>query len=123
MGERPSACCVSQYQHVAGSAATSTVKKHDRKWQGVKDVRVVIGNLNPVLRGWGNYFRTGNAAQKFRAVDRHVCDRLRQFMLGRFGRHLRPGQAAVWTREWFEGHGLHRLRGTIRYPNPCTLHT
>ena len=95
----------------------------DRKWQGVKDVRVVIGNLNPVLRGWGNYFRTGNAAQKFRAVDRYVCGRLRRFMVGRYGRHLRPGQATVWTREWFEGHGLHRLRGTIRYPNPCTLHT
>lgn len=95
----------------------------DRKWQGVKDVRVVIGNLNPVLRGWGTYFRTGNAAQKFRAVDRYVCQRLHRFMVERYGRHLRPGQAAAWTREWFEGHGLHRLRGTIRYPNPCTLHT
>lgn len=95
----------------------------DRKWQGVKDVRVLIGNLHPVLRGWGNYFRTGNAAQKCRAVDRYVCVRLRRFMVGRYGRHLRPGQAAEWTRAWFEGHGLHRLRGTIRYPNSCTLHT
>ncbi|NIQ95726.1 MAG: group II intron reverse transcriptase/maturase, partial [Desulfuromonadales bacterium] len=35
----------------------------NRFW--VKDVRVLIGDLNPVLRGWGNYFRTGNAAEKF----------------------------------------------------------
>ena len=94
-----------------------------RKRQWVKDVRVIIGTLNPVLRGWGSYFRTGNAAQKFRAIDRYVYYRLTGWMRGRYGRHLRPGQAAQWTREWFEGHGLHRLRGTIRYPNPCTLHT
>lgn len=31
----------------------------DRRWLGVKDVRVVLANLNPVLRGWGNYFRSG----------------------------------------------------------------
>src|SRR5438552_8918919 len=29
-----------------------------------RDVREVIADLNPVLRGWGNYFRTGNAASK-----------------------------------------------------------
>ena len=34
-----------------------------RKWNLVKDVRVLIEKLNPILRGWGNYFRTGNAAQ------------------------------------------------------------
>jgi len=95
----------------------------DRKWNGVKDIRVVIGYLNPVLRGWGNYFRTGNAAQKFRALDRFVWWRLSRLMARRYGRRLRPGQVRQWTREWFEGHGLHRLRGTIRYPNPCMLHT
>jgi group II intron reverse transcriptase/maturase len=95
----------------------------DRKWLGVKDVRVVIANLNPVLRGWGNYFRTGNAAQKFRAIDRYVWQRLTRWMMRRYGRQLRPGQAARWTRDWFEGHGLYRLRGSIRYPNPCMLHT
>ena len=28
----------------------------------MKDIREVIEDLNPVLRGWGNYFRTGNAS-------------------------------------------------------------
>lgn len=40
-------------------------KVHDltssRRWAGFKDIREVIGELNPLLRGWGNYFRTGNA--------------------------------------------------------------
>ena len=33
---------------------------------GMKDIREVVRDLNPVLRGWGNYFRTGNASLKFR---------------------------------------------------------
>ena len=34
-----------------------------------EDIRVVIADLNPLLRGWGSYFRTGNAADKFRQAD------------------------------------------------------
>ena len=94
----------------------------DRKWHGVKDVRVLIGNLNPVLRGWGNHFRTGNANRKFQQLDTYVWRRLARFMARRKGRHLRPGEATVWAREWFWGHGLHRLLGTVRYPNPRMLH-
>ncbi|MFD4262220.1 group II intron maturase-specific domain-containing protein, partial [Streptomyces sp. NPDC058534] len=67
-------------------------------------------------RGWGNYFRTGNAAEKFRQLDRHVVWRLRRLMVKKRGRNLRAGQARAWTEEWFKGHGLHTLRGTIRYP-------
>jgi RNA-directed DNA polymerase len=87
-----------------------------RNRNGVKDVRVIIQELNPILRGWGNYFRTGNAAMKFVQVDWYVVERLRSFLVKRKGRFLPPGQILQWTREWFEGHGLHRLRGTIRYP-------
>jgi group II intron reverse transcriptase/maturase len=80
------------------------------------DLRAVIAALNPVLRGWGEYFRTGNASRKFVAVDRYVVDRLRELRVQRAGRNLRPGQADTWTREYFENLGLHRLRGTIQYP-------
>jgi hypothetical protein len=88
----------------------------ERSRNGVKDVRVLIADLNPVLRGWGNYFRTGNATTKFVALDRYVERRLHRFLVKRKGRHLRPGEAGTWTRDFFEGHGLVRLRGTIRYP-------
>jgi RNA-directed DNA polymerase len=87
-----------------------------RNRNGVKDVRVLISDLNPILRGWGNYFRTGNAARKFNQLDSYVWLRLRGFMKRRKGRHLRPGEAEQWTREWVWSHGLHRLRGTVRYP-------
>ena len=80
------------------------------------DIRDVIADLNPVLRGWGNYFCTGNAADKFTQIDRYVVWRLFRLMVKKRGRNLRAGQADQWTAEWFNGHGLHRLRGTIRYP-------
>jgi RNA-directed DNA polymerase len=80
------------------------------------DIRQVIAEVNPVLRGWGGYFRTGNAAGKFTQLDRYVVERLRRLLIKRYGRNLHAGRADGWTREWFEGHGLYRLRGTVRYP-------
>ncbi len=72
----------------------------------------MIADLNPVLRGWGNYFRTGNAAIKFRQADDYVVWRLRNLMIKKRGRNLHAGQAGAWTEDWFNGHGLYRLRGT-----------
>jgi RNA-directed DNA polymerase len=80
------------------------------------DIREVIADLNPVLRGWGNYFRTGNAAVKFRQADSYVWQRLRGLMVKKRGRNLHAGQADTWTEDWFNGHGLYKLRGTVRYP-------
>ena len=80
------------------------------------DLRDVIADLNPVLRGWGNYFRTGNAAQRFNQLDSYVWRRLRRLRITRKGRNLRPGEAERWTRESFWSLGLHRLRGKVQYP-------
>jgi RNA-directed DNA polymerase len=90
--------------------------KTGRNRTGVKDIQVVIDDLNPILRGWGNYFRTGNAAIKFVTIDRYVVRRLRGLLVKRHGRNLRAGQADQWTRQWFGELGLHQLMGTIRYP-------
>jgi RNA-directed DNA polymerase len=81
-----------------------------------EDLRRVIADVNPVLRGWGQYFRTGNAAVKFIQIDAYVEDRLRGLLLKRVGSRLRAGRAATWTRPFFEALGLYRLRGTIQYP-------
>ena len=88
-----------------------------RRWAGMKDIRDVIRVLNPVLRGWGNYFRTGNASLKFQQIDSYVWRRLIRLLSTRGGD--RP--ASFNVREWplprfVKEHGLHRLLGTIRYP-------
>jgi RNA-directed DNA polymerase len=81
------------------------------------DIREVIADLNRVLCGWGNYFRTGNAARKFKQLDSYVWWRLQRLLVKRYGRNLHAGRAEVWTSEFFvETHGLHRLRGTVQYP-------
>ena len=87
-----------------------------RNRTGVGDIQVVINELNPILRGWGNYFRTGNAADKFIDIDRYAAWRLKRLMIKRQGPNLRAGQAERWTRPWFVSLGLHQLMGTIRYP-------
>jgi RNA-directed DNA polymerase len=80
------------------------------------ELKVVIKRLNLFLRGWGNYFRTGNAATKFVTMDRYVAWRLHRLLVKKRGRNLRAGQADRWTRTWFHDQGLHKLMGTIRYP-------
>jgi RNA-directed DNA polymerase len=87
----------------------------DRSRVGI-ELEDVISDLNLFLRGWGNYFRTGNASNKFVQLDRHVVWRLQRLLIKKRGRNLRAGQANQWTRTWFHDQGLHQLMGTIRYP-------
>jgi len=79
-----------------------------------EDVKQVIAKLNPVLRGWGNYFRSGTTSREFLKMDSFVYERLVRWL------HRRGGQRATrrvhWTAEQFHGMGLYRLRGTVRYP-------
>ena len=86
-----------------------------------EDIRDVIADLNPVLRGWGNYFRTGNAAKRFNQLDTYVWRRLQSLRLKRKGRHLKPGEAERWTRDSFHNLGLARLRGSVKYPESSVL--
>jgi len=80
-----------------------------------EDLRRVIADVNPVLRGWAQYFRTGNAATKFLQIDRYVTDRLHALRRARAGSRGRLRYGAD-RRTFFETLGLIRLRGTIQYP-------
>lgn len=90
-----------------------------RRRAGMRDIREVIQDLNPLLRGWCNYFRTGNASQKFNQIDRYVSERLVRLLASRRGRKWkrRPFHLKKWPHTRFvEEFGLHKLLGTIRYP-------
>jgi hypothetical protein len=75
----------------------------------------LIEMLNPVLRGWGNYFRTGNAEDKFTQVDDYVRSRILHWQLRRGGQRtrFRPDR---WPSQRLHDLGLYRLRGTVKYP-------
>ena len=88
-----------------------------RRWAGLKDIRQVVEVLNPTLRGWGNYFRTGNASWKFQQVDRYVNQRLVRLLPRVRDWRRRPFDLREWAPARFASElGLHRLVGTIRYP-------
>ena len=86
--------------------------------QSGKDAKQIIAELNPVLRGWGNYFRTGNADREFNKVDGFVYRSLRRWQQRRGGQ--RATRQKAWTSQQLYGMGLLRLQGTVRYPTQAT---
>jgi RNA-directed DNA polymerase len=96
--------------------ARARIKAMTDRSQVGQELPVVIGRLDQFLRGWGNYFRTGNASIKFCEIDKYVWWRLFRLMCKKRGRNLRAGQADRWTSAWFHDQGLYHLHGTVRYP-------
>src|SRR5438034_5692433 len=79
----------------------------DARHDGVKDVRELIARLNPVLRGWGNYFRTGNATRKFNQIDHYVRQRLGLIVARRRAlRKCAQRAVACWWLDWVWALGL-----------------
>jgi RNA-directed DNA polymerase len=73
----------------------------------------IIGKLNPVLRGWGNYFAVGNSAKQLNAVDSYVKERLCRF-LSKKHQKSGIGWAVRWKQIDFRQEGLYHLSGTVR---------
>lgn len=78
-------------------------------------LKVVVEDLNPVLRGWGAYFRQGNSSAKFGVIDSYVHERI-AILASR--KHQRSGinWTDRYTWSWLGDLGIHRLTGTVRYP-------
>jgi len=88
------------------------VRAATRRNDGCPSLAEKIKRLNPLLRGWGNYFRRLNSAQYFQKVDQQVTWRL-----DRWVRHKHHGGWPYPRSPWllFQEAGLHRLGGTVTY--------
>jgi RNA-directed DNA polymerase len=86
--------------------------------QSGKEVTQIIAALTPVLRGWSNYFRTGNADRKFHQMDHFVVERIRRWQSRRGGQ--RATNQKGWTGDQLYRMGLPRLRGRVCYPAQAT---
>jgi RNA-directed DNA polymerase len=77
-------------------------------------LEVVVSRLNPVLRGWGAYFRHGNSSAKFATIDCYVNQRLAMLASHKHG--LRGWN---WTTRfnnaWATSLGAYRLSGKVTY--------
>jgi RNA-directed DNA polymerase len=79
------------------------------------DLRVVVEDLNPVLRGWGAYFRQGNSSAKFGAIDAYVHERMARLASRKHALHgINWSDRFTWV--WLGDLGIYRLTGTVRYP-------
>jgi RNA-directed DNA polymerase len=85
----------------------------DRRFVG-RSVETIVAGLNPVLRGWGNYFRWGNSARKFTTIDRYVNERLAIFASTKHGLRGR-NWATRFTYTWYQDLGVYQLSGSVRY--------
>jgi RNA-directed DNA polymerase len=81
-------------------------------WPGVRD------RLNRLLRGWSAYFGYGTRLPAYRAVDNHVYDRVRHFLVRR---HKVPSHGTRrFPREAvFGALGVFHLRRLHLGPPPC----
>jgi RNA-directed DNA polymerase len=68
----------------------------------------VRNRLNGLLAGWSAYFSYGTRAPAYRAVDRHVCDRVRRFLAKRHKANGRGTRGFSWG-EIFGELGVLRL--------------
>jgi group II intron reverse transcriptase/maturase len=89
----------------------------DRRRSGI-DVKQIVAELSPVIRGWGNYFRSGTCSREFHRMDEFVYRRLVRWFHRRGGQ--RPARRVPRSPDVFYGMGLPQLRHTVRYAAQAT---
>jgi hypothetical protein len=72
LGTRPSAKVVQRLRREISELT-------GRRWAWLDEAEQ-ISRLNRKLEGWANYFRLGQVHKAYQAVDRHTCQRLRQWL-------------------------------------------
>jgi group II intron reverse transcriptase/maturase len=56
------------------------ISDETRRNRTLLDHTYVVTKLNQMMNGWANYFCLGSASKAYRAVERHACKRLRQWL-------------------------------------------
>ena len=92
-------------------------ERTDRRFAS-RELHDVVADLNPVLRGWGAYFRYGNSNRKFAAIDSYVHWRISKLASVKYATRGRL-RASRFTYGWLTGLGIHRLTGSVRYWRPA----
>jgi group II intron reverse transcriptase/maturase len=102
----------------AMAAIRAKVSDHTNRRFASRDLRNVVADLNPVLRGWGAYFRYGNSNRKFAAIDCYVHLRLSKLASVKYATRGRL-RASRFNYDWLNGLGVYRLKGHVRRWTPA----
>lgn len=70
------------------------------EWLSLKghEVNVVVKRLNPIIRGWANYFRTQVSSRTFAKLDTHMLNRE-----VRYAKHAHPNKSQEWRHAKYWG--------------------
>ena len=101
---------------VAVQAGDGTVKakirdRTDRRYARLP-LEWAVEDLNRVLRGWSNYFRYGNSAEKFDRIDAYVNERLAILASTKHGLTGR-NWVSRFNNQWVNQLGIYRLSGKV----------
>jgi group II intron reverse transcriptase/maturase len=100
----------------AMASIRAKVRERTERRFASRELHHVVADLNPVLRGWGAYFRYGNSNRKFAAIDSYVHWRLSKLASVKHATRHRLW-ASRFNYGWLSELGIHRLTGTVRYWN------
>ena len=87
---------------------------------GVCNIRDLGQEVNPILRGWANYFRSGNATRQFEQAEKCVWERLARFEC-KLRKRTAQYRNSKYDYDWFRSLGAEPLVGTIRCPGPSLV--
>jgi len=80
--------------------SSKSIKSHYRQLADICDshktapVKALIAKLNPVIRGWANYYSTVVSKEVFNEIDHLLLKRL-----GRWGNRRHPKKSATWVKK------------------------
>ena len=97
----------------AMASIRAKVRDHtDRRFAG-RELHAVVGDLTPVLRGWGAYFRYGNSNRQFAAIDSYVHLRMSKLASVKYATRGRL-RVSRFNYDWLTELGIYRLTGRVR---------
>ncbi len=70
------------------------------EWKALRgvNIQVVLIKLNPIIRGWANYFRTGVAKESFYKLDNFMYEKERKFV-----KRKHPKKPKKWQQKHYWG--------------------
>lgn len=88
------------------TASKKGIEKHLNKVRNLilekggkaKPQRKLISELNPIIRGWANYYRIGNCSDQFSKIDHLIFEKLLQW-----GKHRHPHKSMKWIKNRYWG--------------------
>jgi hypothetical protein len=92
-----------------GQKAMNSVRSKIRQIAGYRQKRVsmekAVNDLNPVIRGWRNYFSVGNSTKQLQSLDHYLWLRLRRSFLAHHQGTRGRSKRALF-RAWFACSGV-----------------